>query len=109
LIAALHALRFEIAVETNGTRLAPPGIDWLCVSPKAAAPLVQTSGDELKLVYPQPEAMPERFAGLAFTHHLLQPMDGPDLAANTRAAIDYCKAHPTWRLSIQTHKLLGIP
>jgi 7-carboxy-7-deazaguanine synthase (Cx14CxxC type) len=109
LIAALHAQGFEIAVETNGTRPAPPGIDWLCVSPKAAATLVQTSGDELKLVYPQPEAMPERFAGLAFTHHLLQPMDGPDLAANTRAAIDYCKAHPTWRLSIQTHKLLGIP
>ena len=109
LIAALHAQGFEIAVETNGTRPAPPGIDWLCVSPKAAAPLVQTSGDELKLVYPQPEAMPERFAGLAFTHLLLQPMDGPDLAANTLAAIDYCKAHPTWRLSIQTHKLLGIP
>jgi 7-carboxy-7-deazaguanine synthase len=109
LIAALHSQGFEIAVETNGTRPAPPGIDWLCVSPKAGAPLVLTSGDELKLVYPQPEAMPDRFAALAFTHHLLQPMDGPELAANTRAAIAYCKAHPLWRLSLQTHKLLGIP
>jgi len=109
LIAALHSQGFEIAVETNGTRPAPPGIDWLCVSPKAGAPLALTSGDELKLVYPQPEAMPDRFAGLAFRHHLLQPMDGPALAANTRAAIAYCKAHPRWRLSLQTHKLLGIP
>jgi 7-carboxy-7-deazaguanine synthase len=108
-IDALHAQGFEIAVETNGTCRAPPGIDWLCVSPKAGAPLVQTSGDELKLVYPQAGAAPERFEGLAFAHRLLQPMDGPDLAANTRAAIAYCKAHPTWRLSIQTHKLLGIP
>jgi 7-carboxy-7-deazaguanine synthase len=109
LIAALHAQGFEVAVETNGTRPAPFGIDWLCVSPKAGAPLVLTSGDELKLVYPQPSAMPERFVALAFTHHLLQPLDGPDLAANTRAAIAYCKAHPRWRLSLQTHKLLGIP
>ncbi len=109
LIAALYAQGFEIAVETNGTRPAPPGIDWLCVSPKAAAPLVQTSGDELKLVSPQAEAPPERFAALPFAHHLLQPMDGPDLAANTRAAVAYCLAHPLWRLSLQTHKLLGIP
>ncbi len=109
LIAALYAQGFEIAVETNGTRPAPPGIDWLCVSPKAAAPLVLMAGDELKLVYPQLEAPPERFAALPFAHHLLQPMDGPDLAANTRAAVAYCLAHPLWRLSLQTHKLLGIP
>jgi len=109
LIAALHGQGFEIAVETNGTRPAPPGIDWLCVSPKASAPLVQTSGDELKLVFPQPAAMPSAFAGLGFRYFLLQPMDGPGLVGNTDAAIAYCKAHPTWRLSIQTHKLLGIP
>jgi len=109
LIAALHAQGFEIAVETNGTRPAPPGIDWLCVSPKAGAPLVQTSGDELKLVYPQDGARPDDFSGLAFAHLLLQPMDGPRLGANTAAAIAYCKAHPRWRLSLQTHKLLGIP
>jgi 7-carboxy-7-deazaguanine synthase (Cx14CxxC type) len=109
LIAALHAQGFEIAVETNGTRAAPPGIDWLCVSPKAGAPLVQTSGDELKLVFPQAGAMPEAFAGLAFAHLLLQPMDGPDVIKNTEATIGYCKAHPQWRLSIQSHKLLGIP
>ena len=109
LIAALHAQGFEIAVETNGTRPAPPGIDWLCVSPKAGAVLVQTSGDELKLVYPQAGASPKSFAGLGFAHFLLQPMDGPDLAANTAAAIAYCKAHPRWRISLQTHKLLGIP
>jgi 7-carboxy-7-deazaguanine synthase len=109
LIAALHAQGFEIAVETNGTRPAPQGIDWLCVSPKAGAPLVQTSGDELKLVFPQVGAMPEDFVGLDFDHYLLQPMDGEELTANTVAAIAYCKAHPTWRLSIQSHKLLGIP
>ncbi len=108
LIEALHARRFEIAVETNGTVAAPPGVDWLCVSPKAGAPLVQTTGDELKLVYPQPEAMPDRFADLAFPRRFLQPMDGPDLAANTEAAIEYCKADPRWRLSVQTHKVLGI-
>ena len=109
LIAALHAQGFEIAVETNGTRTAPPGIDWVCVSPKAAAGLRLLAGQELKLVYPQPDAPPERFTGLAFRHFFLQPMDGPDLAANTARAIAYCKAHPRWRLSLQTHKLLGIP
>jgi 7-carboxy-7-deazaguanine synthase (Cx14CxxC type) len=109
LIAALHAQGFEIAVETNGTRLAPPGIDWLCVSPKAGAPLVQMSGDELKLVFPQVGAMPEAFGGLGFRYFLLQPMDGAELAANTRATVAYCMAHPRWRLSVQTHKILDIP
>jgi len=109
LIDALHARGFEIAVETNGTIKAPAGIDWICVSPKADANLKQRSGDELKLVYPQPAAMPDRFAGLAFEHFLLQPMDGPDAQANTQACVDYCRAHPAWRLSLQTHKVLGIP
>ena len=108
LVDALHARGFEIAVETNGTIAPPPGVDWLCVSPKADAPLAVTAGDELKLVYPQKLAMPERFEGLAFNHFLLQPMDGPDLAANTEAAIAYCMAHPKWRLSVQTHKVVGI-
>jgi 7-carboxy-7-deazaguanine synthase len=108
LTTALHARGFEIAVETNGTCPPPPGIDWLCVSPKAEAPLAVTGGDELKLVYPQPAAMPDRFEHLAFDHFLLQPMDGPDLAANTQAAIAYCMAHPQWRLSVQTHKVVGI-
>jgi len=108
LIAALHARHFDIAVETNGTIAAPPGLDWICVSPKSTAPLAQTTGDELKLVYPQPEAPPERFAHLAFREFRLQPMDGPDLAQNTQAAIAYCLAHPQWRLSLQTHKTLGI-
>ena len=109
LIAALHAHDFKIAVETNGTIAAPEGLDWICVSPKADADLVQTSGDELKLVYPQERGAPERFETLAFTHRFLQPMDGPARNANSRAAIDYCLAHPTWRLSMQTHKYLGIP
>jgi 7-carboxy-7-deazaguanine synthase (Cx14CxxC type) len=109
LIAALHARDCEIAVETNGTCLAPSGLDWICVSPKAGLELRLTAGDELKLVYPQPEAAPERFEQLAFSHFFLQPLDGPDLAANTAQAIDYCKAHPRWRLSVQTHKLLGMP
>jgi len=109
LIAALHERDFEIAVETNGTIEAPVGIDWICVSPKADAALKQVSGHELKLVYPQPVAMPERFEGLAFEHFLLQPLDGPDLAANTQACVDYCRRHPAWRLSLQTHKVLGIP
>ncbi len=110
LIAALHAAGFEIGVETNGTLAAPAGIDWLCVSPKGAAPVVQRRGHELKLVYPQPEAeaRPERFSDLPFEHFFLQPMDAPELAENTRRAIDYCLAHPQWKLSVQTHKVLGI-
>lgn len=107
-VHALHAEGFEIAVETNGTQPAPPGLDWICVSPKAAAQVVLTSGNELKLVYPQPEAAPERFEHLHFEHFLLQPMDGPCLEENTRAAIAYCLQHPRWRLSLQTHKLLGL-
>ncbi len=111
LIDALHDVECEIAVETNGTIAAPDGLDWICVSPKAAAPLRQISGHELKLVYPQsePEAHPDRFADLAFTHHFLQPMDGPDRAQHTAAAIAYCQAHPQWRLSVQTHKWIGLP
>jgi 7-carboxy-7-deazaguanine synthase (Cx14CxxC type) len=109
LIDALHAAGFEIAVETNGTVVPPAGIDWLCVSPKADAPLVVNAGDELKLVFPQAGAEPERYAGLRFTRFFLQPMDGPDREANTRAALAYCLTHPRWRLSLQTHKLLGIP
>jgi len=109
LIAALHAAGFEIAVETNGTVGPPPGIDWLCVSPKADAPLVVTRGDELKLVYPQEGGEPSRYERLGFRHFFLQPMDGPARDANTRAALNYCLAHPRWRLSLQTHKLLGIP
>lgn len=109
LIAALHARGFEIAVETNGTLTPPPGLDWICVSPKADAQLALTAGDELKLVFPQEKARPERFAGLAFKHFFLQPMDGPDRIANTNAAIAYCMAHPQWRLSLQTHKITGIP
>jgi 7-carboxy-7-deazaguanine synthase (Cx14CxxC type) len=109
LIEALHVRGFEIAVETNGTRLAPPGVDWICVSPKARSPLRLTAGDELKLVYPQPDAPPERFADLAFEHLFLQPMDGPNAAAHTQGAIVFCKANPRWRLSLQMHKWLGIP
>jgi 7-carboxy-7-deazaguanine synthase (Cx14CxxC type) len=108
-IEALHARGFEVAVETNGTQPAPPGLDWICVSPKADAPLQLTRGDELKLVYPQPLAPPERFAGLDFRHFFLQPMDGLLKTRHTRACIDYCLQHPQWRLSVQTHKLLGIP
>jgi 7-carboxy-7-deazaguanine synthase len=107
-IAALHARGFEVAVETNGTQPAPRGIDWLCVSPKADAPLVLTGGDELKLVFPQAKAPPERFLGLDFRHWLLQPMDGPRLAEHTAAAVAYCLAHPRWRLSVQTHKVVGV-
>jgi 7-carboxy-7-deazaguanine synthase (Cx14CxxC type) len=108
LIAALHARGFAIALETNGTLAAPDGIDWICVSPKAEAPLAQTRGQELKLVFPQPGVDPARFEGLAFERFLLQPMDGPQRLANTEAAIAYCLAHPRWRLSVQTHKYLGI-
>ena len=109
LIAALKARGFEIAIETNGTLAAPPGIDWICVSPKAGAQLVQTSGQELKLVYPQPDAEPSRFEQLAFAHLFLQPMDGPERARNTQRAVAYCLANPRWRVSLQTHKLMGIP
>jgi 7-carboxy-7-deazaguanine synthase (Cx14CxxC type) len=108
LIEALHAESFRIAVETNGTMRAPKHLDWICVSPKAAAPLAQTTGQELKLVYPQRGAEPERYTALDFEHFLLQPMDGPNLSANTAAAIAYCLAHPRWRLSPQTHKFLGL-
>ena len=110
LVNAFHAEGFEVAVETNGTQLAPPGIDWLCVSPKANAPLKLVSGDELKLVYPQvePEAQPECFEHLQFRYFSLQPMDGPDVAENTRRAMEYCLAHPRWQLSLQIHKLLGL-
>ena len=108
LIAAFHQHGFEVAVETNGSLPAPPGLDWICVSPKGATPLVQTAGQELKLVFPQPQAMPERFAHLPFERLLLQPMDGPDRQANTAAAVAYCLAHPRWRLSVQTHKYIGI-
>jgi len=108
LIQALHAQGFEVALETNGTLPVPAGVDWVCVSPKADARLAQTSGDELKLVFPQPLAPPERFELPRFDHWFLQPMDGPALAANTAAAIAYCKAHPRWRLGLQTHKILGI-
>lgn len=107
-IEALHARGFQIAVETNGTQRAPSGIDWVCVSPKAGAPMVLTSGDELKLVYPQKDALPERFEQLDFANFYLQPMDGPDVQANTADALRYCLAHPKWRLSLQTHKLLEI-
>ena len=108
LVAALHAKGFEIGVETNGTLLPPRGIEWICVSPKANAELELTSGQELKLIYPQDGAPPERYADLLFDYYFLQPMDGPDREANTRAATEYCLAHPQWRLSLQTHKLIGI-
>jgi 7-carboxy-7-deazaguanine synthase (Cx14CxxC type) len=109
LIAALHLRNFEVAVESNGTVKAPAGVDWLCVSPKAGTKLVQRSGDELKLVYPQPKAAPADFEPLCFRHFFLQPMDGPDRAANTELAVRYCLDHPHWRLSLQTHKFIGIP
>ncbi len=109
LIAALHGRGFEIAVETNGTIAAPAGIDWICVSPKADAPLAQTSGQELKLVFPQAGVDPARFEGLGFERFYLQPMDGPAQAANTQAAVAYCLEHPRWRLSVQTHKYIGVP
>ena len=111
LIAALHARGFEVAVETNGTLTAPSGLDWICVSPKADAALRLVQGDELKLVYPQsePEAQPVRFVDLAFRYFFLQPLDGPDRDAHAQATVAYCLAHPQWRLSLQTHKVLGIP
>jgi len=109
LLDAVHAGGFTVAVETNGTIAPPAGIDWLCVSPKADAKLAVESGDELKLVFPQPEIDPRRLAGLDFRHFWLQPMDGPEKLANTEAAVAFCLANPTWRLSLQTHKYIGIP
>jgi 7-carboxy-7-deazaguanine synthase len=109
LIDALHAHAFRVAIETNGTSPVLDTIDWICVSPKAGAELKQTRGDELKLVFPQNGIDPAQYLGLAFEHRFLQPMDGPARDANTRAAIAYCKANPAWHLSVQTHKILGIP
>ncbi|WP_127090387.1 7-carboxy-7-deazaguanine synthase [Aquabacter cavernae] len=109
LVAAVHERGFEIAIETNGTQTPPDGIDWICVSPKAGADLVLRRGHELKLVYPQPTLLPETVAALDFTHFYLQPMDGPARRANTDAAVAYCLEHPQWRLSVQTHKMIGIP
>jgi 7-carboxy-7-deazaguanine synthase (Cx14CxxC type) len=110
-IDALHARGFEVGVETNGTLPAPAALDWICVSPKAGAAVSQRRGDELKLVFPQvePEAQPEHFAALDFTHHYLQPLDDSRKRENTRAAIEYCLRHPRWKLSLQTHKIIGIP
>jgi len=110
-ISALHDRGFEVGVETNGTLPAPATLDWICVSPKAGAPVRQQRGDELKLVFPQaePEAQPENFAGMSFTHHFLQPLDDSRKDENTRAAVEYCLRHPLWKLSLQTHKLIGIP
>jgi 7-carboxy-7-deazaguanine synthase len=108
LVSALHARGFRVAVETNGTQVPPPGLDWICVSPKAGTEVVLRSGDELKLVFPQEGLDPATLEAWDFRHFLIQPMDGPDLAANTRAAVDYCLANPRWRLTLQTHKMLGI-
>jgi 7-carboxy-7-deazaguanine synthase (Cx14CxxC type) len=108
LVQALHRRGFQVAIETNGTRPAPSGIDWICCSPKIGAPLVLERGDELKFVYPQGEADPAQFVHLNFEHFFIQPMDGPDREKNTALAVQYCRAHPKWRLSLQTHKILGI-
>jgi organic radical activating enzyme len=109
LVAALHARGFRVAIETNGTQPLKTPVDWVCVSPKATAPLVVCAGDELKLVYPQTDAPPERFESLAFAHYFLQPMDGPERERNTQLAARYCLEHPRWRLSLQSHKLIGLP
>ncbi len=109
LIEACHSLNIEIAVETNGTIIPPENIDWICVSPKAGSEFILHKGDELKLVFPQANAMPEKFSELDFKHFLLQPMDGPDIEENTRLAMAYCLENPQWRLSLQTHKILNIP
>lgn len=109
LIAALHAHGFQVALETNGTLAVPPGVDWVCVSPKAGTSWVQRAGNELKLVFPQPGLEPEALTGLPFEHFFLQPMDGPRRLEHTRAVVDYCRRHPQWRLSVQVHKLIGIP
>lgn len=108
LIQATHDLGFQIAIETNGTRLPPPGIDWICVSPKAGAPLRLTHGDELKLVYPQPGLDPEAYESLPFRHFYLQPMDGPRVQDHIAQAVQYCLTHPRWKLSLQTHKIVGL-
>lgn len=108
LVQSLHDRGFQLAIETNGTLLPPSGVDWICVSPKARADLVLVNGNELKLVYPQVGAEPERYEDLAFDHFFLQPMDGAESVENTRAAVRYCQQHPRWRLSLQTHKILGI-
>jgi 7-carboxy-7-deazaguanine synthase len=107
-VDAFHREGFEVAIETNGTLQPPPGIDWICVSPKANAELALRAGHELKLVFPQTGADPDRYEELSFDHFFLQPMDGPDVTRNTRLALEYCLAHPQWRLSLQTHKMLGI-
>lgn len=109
LIDAVHEHGFTIAIETNGTLVPPPDIDWICVSPKGTAPVVIERGNELKLVYPQTNALPETYAHLDFKHFFLQPMDGPARVANTELAVQYCLQHPQWRLSLQTHKYIGIP
>lgn len=109
LLESLHGKGFEVAIETNGTQPVPPGVDWVCMSPKAGAETIVTKGDELKLVYPQEGAPPERYEHLDFEHFFLQPMDGPEREANTQAALRYCLDHPRWRLSLQTHKLVGLP
>ena len=109
LIDALHAEGFEIAVETNGTQAAPPGIDWVCVSPKAGCDITLTEGDELKVVFPQPGLDPESLESLTFRHYLIQPLHDSDIETNTQLCLDYCRDHPRWRLSLQTHKILGIP
>ena len=109
LVNACHTLGFEVAIETNGTRPLAVGIDWICVSPKPRSELVVRTGDELKFVFPQAELAPEDFAALDFSHWYIQPMDGPTLAENTQASVHYCRTHPQWRLSLQTHKLVGIP
>lgn len=109
LLDALHAKGFKVAVETNGTQLAPEGLDWICLSPKSTAPIVLTQGNELKLVHPQIDAWPDKFEDMDFEHFFLQPMDGPNRDENTRLVVEYCKVNPKWRLSLQTHKILGIP
>jgi len=109
LVEAFHSFGFEVAIETNGTREAPKGVDWICVSPKADTEIVIKEGHELKLVYPQPKAMPEQFGHLNFQHFFLQPMDGEEREKNIQLAIEYCLENPQWRLSLQTHKIIGIP
>lgn len=109
LVDSLHEAGFEVAIETNGTKIPPRGIDWTCVSPKSGAELVLLAGDELKLIYPQADISPETFDGLDFSHFFLQPMDGPNRELNTKLAIAYCLENPKWRLSLQTHKIVGIP